>query len=138
MSQKSVKRGQSIVEFTLIIPIVIFAITVFIDLGRVVYSYSALSHAVREGTRFAIVNPPGTVDEQNAIIEVIKDNAVGLDETNITVTFPVLPVDPDFLVTIHASYTIAPVTPGLSLILGTGNVIHLQAESSMQVAPLYQ
>ena len=138
MSQKTRTRGQSIVEFALIIPIVVLAITVFIDLGRVVYSYSALSHAVREGTRFAIVHPPDTEDEKNAIIAVIMDNAVGLDETNLTVTFPVLPVDPDYLVTIHASYTIAPVTPGLSLILGTGNVFNLQAESSMQVAPLYQ
>ena len=129
---------QSIVEFALIIPIVILAITVFIDLGRVVYSYSALSHAVREGTRFAIVHPPGTVDEQNAIIGVVKDTAVGLDGDNITVSFPVLPIDPDYIVTIHASYSIAPVTPGLSLILGTGNVIDLETESSMQVAPLYQ
>ena len=138
MSQRTRTRGQSIVEFALIIPIVVLAITVFIDLGRVVYSYSALSHAVREGTRFAIVHPPDTEEEENAIIAVIIDNAVGLDETNLTVTFPVLPVDPDFLVTIHASYTIAPVTPGLSLILGTGKVFVLQAESSMQVAPLYQ
>ncbi len=138
MKKGFMNRGQSIVEFALIIPIVILAITVFIDLGRVVYSYSALSHAVREGTRFAIVNPPGTEEAKNAIIAVIKDSAVGLDETNINVTFLVLPVDPDFLVTIHASYTIAPVTPGLALILGTGNVFNLQAESSMQIAPLYQ
>jgi len=138
MKKNPTKWGQSIVEFALIIPIVILAITVFIDLGRVVYSYSALSHAIREGTRFAIVHPLGTTDEQNAVIQVIKDTAVGLNGNNINISFTVLPTAPDYIVTIHASYAIAPVTPGLSLILGTGNVINLETESSMQVAPLYQ
>ncbi len=136
---KKVNRstGQSLLEFALIVPIVIFAIIVFIDLGRVVYSYSALSNAVREGTRFAVVHPLDTVSDQNTLIQLVKDTAPGLNPININVVLT-LPTSPDFIITIHSSYSISPITPGLALILGTGNNIVINTESSMQVAPLYQ
>ena len=137
MKKKYKNSGQSLIEFALIVPIVIFALTVFIDLGRVVYSYSALSNAVREGTRYAVVHPVDTVAEQNVLIQLVKDAAPGLNPTNINVVLS-LPTSPDFIITIHSNYSLSPVTPGLTLILGSGNLIVLNTQSSMQVAPLYQ
>lgn len=49
-------RGQSLVEFALIFPLVLFLLLGFFDLGRAVIYYSSLSNAVREGTRAGIVN----------------------------------------------------------------------------------
>lgn len=49
-------RGQSLVEFALIFPLVLFLLLGFFDLGRAIIYYSSLSNAVREGTRAGIVN----------------------------------------------------------------------------------
>ena len=49
-------RGQSMVEFALILPILMLLLTGFFDLGRVVLSNDALSHAAREAARYAIVH----------------------------------------------------------------------------------
>jgi hypothetical protein len=49
-------RGQTMVEFALILPILMLLLTGFFDLGRVVLANDALSHAAREGARYAIVH----------------------------------------------------------------------------------
>jgi Flp pilus assembly protein TadG len=49
-------RGQTMVEFALILPILVLLLTGFFDLGRVVLSNDALSHAAREAARYAIVH----------------------------------------------------------------------------------
>jgi Flp pilus assembly protein TadG len=49
-------RGQTMVEFALILPILMLLLTGFFDLGRVVLANDALSHAAREAARYAIVH----------------------------------------------------------------------------------
>ena len=49
-------RGQGLVEFALVLPLILLVIIVFIELGRIVYFYSALNNAVREGARYVVVN----------------------------------------------------------------------------------
>ncbi len=44
------------VEFALILPIMMFLLTGFFDLGRVVLAHDALGHAAREAARYAIVH----------------------------------------------------------------------------------
>lgn len=54
------RRGQALVEFALIIPIfMLIAIGIF-EGARAIYTYNALSNAVREGLREAIVNQDQT------------------------------------------------------------------------------
>jgi Flp pilus assembly protein TadG len=137
MNKRKGVTGQSLVEFMLIIPVVVFTITVFVDLGRAVFSYSVLTNAVREGTRFAVVHPLETSADQDLVIQAVKDTAKSLDPDKIIVTVTP-PTAPSHIVTVHARYSFSPVTPGLSLILGAGKNITLDAESSMEVAPLYQ
>lgn len=43
--------GQTLVEFALTLPIVLLSLLFAIDVGRYVYTYSAISAAVREGAR---------------------------------------------------------------------------------------
>jgi hypothetical protein len=43
--------GQALVEFALVLPIALLLILFAIDIGRYVYTYSAISAAVREGAR---------------------------------------------------------------------------------------
>jgi Flp pilus assembly protein TadG len=48
-------RGQSLVEFALVLPIFILFLFGLIDGGRLVYQHSVLSQAAREGARLASV-----------------------------------------------------------------------------------
>jgi len=49
-------RGQSLVEFALVIPIIAFLIFGVLDVGVAVYRYNTLSEAARQANRLAIVN----------------------------------------------------------------------------------
>ncbi len=48
-------RGQSLVEFALVIPIFLLIVFALIDMGRLVYINNALAEGAREGTRWGSV-----------------------------------------------------------------------------------
>ncbi len=48
-------RGQSLVEFALVIPLFLVMLFGIIDIGRVIWANDALANAAREGARFASV-----------------------------------------------------------------------------------
>jgi Flp pilus assembly protein TadG len=132
-------RGQTLIEFALVIPIVIFMITVFIDLGRAVFYYASLDNAAREGTRYAIVNPIYTTAQQNLVIARARAFTSGMDPAAINVTVTrAIPIGlVDYFVTVVVSYTFQPVTPGLKEILGASSGITLSARSRAMVSPRY-
>lgn len=49
-------RGQSIVEFALVLPILLLLVFGTVDLGRLVFYQSLINNAVRDGARVAIIN----------------------------------------------------------------------------------
>jgi Flp pilus assembly protein TadG len=49
-------RGQSLVEFGLVLPIFLLLVFGIIDLGRAVFAYSTLNSAAREAARIAVVD----------------------------------------------------------------------------------
>jgi hypothetical protein len=53
---RRVGRGQSLVEFALVLPLLIVVMVAIFDLGRAVFVYNAVSNAAREGVRLAIVD----------------------------------------------------------------------------------
>jgi hypothetical protein len=55
MAPESGDRGQSLVEFALVIPVFFLLLFGLIDMGRFVYMNSTLSQAAREGARVAAV-----------------------------------------------------------------------------------
>lgn len=135
-------KGQGLIEFALIIPIIILLFTVFIDLARAVFFYASLSNAVREGTRYAIVNPlPLNSAQVDIIRNTVRVHTSGIDPSAVTVTVTVTtttPPDGNARVTVVATFTFQPITPGLKLLLGSSSGILLRAQSSALVAPLYQ
>lgn len=50
------RRGQSLVEFALVLPVLLLLFMGILDFGRAVYAYNTLSNAAREGARVAIVD----------------------------------------------------------------------------------
>jgi Flp pilus assembly protein TadG len=49
-------RGQELVEFALVLPVLFLFIYGVVDLGRVFHAYIAITNAAREGARYAIVS----------------------------------------------------------------------------------
>lgn len=148
MSRQS-KRGQSLVEFALLIPMVLILLLGFFDLGRALVYYSTLSNAVREGTRKGIVShdnlseivngsdvtqlpcalvEPATLDADTVRCSVFR-KIFGLSKTLNPTVFPqnnILPVvttDSETgmyeTVRVTANYCFVPITPGITLIVNT-------------------
>jgi hypothetical protein len=53
------ERGQSTVEFAMVLPLLALLIYVFVMLGKGIYVYFELTHAANAGARIAAVNLPG-------------------------------------------------------------------------------
>jgi Flp pilus assembly protein TadG len=78
------QRGQALVEFGLIFPILVLLMVAAIDIGRGVFAYNSVTNAAREGARLAIVNQDANLILQRAIKETqIAETA----SPNIRVTF---------------------------------------------------
>jgi Flp pilus assembly protein TadG len=50
------ERGQSLVEFALVIPIIILLIVAFVEIGRAVFAFNTIANAARQAVRVAAVN----------------------------------------------------------------------------------
>jgi Flp pilus assembly protein TadG len=50
------QRGQSLVEFAFVLPIIVLLIAAFIEIGRAVFAYNTIANAARQGARVAVVN----------------------------------------------------------------------------------
>lgn len=77
-------RGQSLVEFALIFPILILLLVAIFDLGRAVFAYNSITNAAREGARLAIV------DQDVTRIKTRATNQASMADKNlsdVTVTF---------------------------------------------------
>lgn len=78
------KKGQALVEFTFVLPVLLLLMVVLIDLGILLYTQVTVNNAAWEGARAGatIVNPSQGDQE---IITAVHRAAYGLDEQQITV-----------------------------------------------------
>lgn len=139
-------RGQAMVEFALVAPAFFLLLFGIIEGGRFIYYYETLSHATREGARYAIVNgansltcstgpaAPGSTScdpDGSDVVDKVRQSALGMSGPAITVT----PVwhDPanngrGSTITVTASFTYSTLVPLLPL-----PDISVEAESSLVV-----
>jgi Flp pilus assembly protein TadG len=97
------QRGQSLVEFAVLLPIIILIVTGLFDLARAVWQENTLAYAAREGTRYAIVhgsagspaaNPEAAAANCStdtvctAIRDTVRNAAIGVQNITVTVTYP--------------------------------------------------
>lgn len=61
--QRGRPRGQSLVEFALIFPIIVLLVAGFVEIGRAVFAYNTIANAARQGARVATVNQIADVTE---------------------------------------------------------------------------
>jgi hypothetical protein len=101
-SSRRRSRGQALVEFALVAPLLFLLIIGIIEAGRLVYYYHSMNHAAREGARYAIVHgeniwvfggcssgpvaPPGSSCDppaDNIKARILEAGAPALDPANI-------------------------------------------------------
>ena len=80
-SRLSSDHGQSMVEMSLLLPVMLLIALFVIDFGRGIYYYSAVYNATREGARYGIINP----DDYTGIDNAARRLTIGLDPSQLFV-----------------------------------------------------
>lgn len=86
-------KGQSIVEFALILPILLIILVMLVDMARLVSARVALSNAAREGARHAALFPNDLNTIRSRVLLEYNNSGravtgVELTADQITVSFP--------------------------------------------------
>ena len=117
------ERGQELVEYAIVLPIFAFIVIGIFDLGRVVYYYSAMQNAAREGARYGVVNP-----HTNGIPDLVKARSIGVHQSDLSVSVSwnceVVNVDVD--------YTFTPVTPLMGRLFPPDGDVNISTGSELQ------
>jgi Flp pilus assembly protein TadG len=96
------RRGQTLVEFALVLPIILLMLFGLIDLGVMFYVNLTMQQAVRQGTRSSVVgSSSGGPTQRKALVQSIKDSSNGLYDMNVhsqpqLTTYIVTPGSPTF------------------------------------------
>ena len=80
-SDEPVSRGQAMVEFALVLPILALLLVMAIDFGRVFFGWVSLTNAARIGANYA-GHTPGVAsdsDERDEYVQLMADHVVGCD-----------------------------------------------------------
>ncbi len=114
---KTVKdhKGQTMVEFALVLPLLLILLMGTIESGRILYSYLIITNAAREGARAGAV---GHADSE--IISKIETAAGSLDRSSLSIS--ISPVDPasrtrGVPLTVSLDYTVDLVVPLIAAII---------------------
>lgn len=128
-------RGQTLVEFALVLPIFILLMFGLFDLGRAVYAYNTISNAARSGARTAIVNQTEATVRARAIQESVS---LGVTDADVTISYLqpatatacVSPINIGCRVQVAVEYTWFAATPIIGPIIGS---VTMEASSEMPV-----
>jgi hypothetical protein len=55
MNTRHLSTGQTLVEYAIIVPIFLLILLMLVDMGQIVFYYSSMQNAAREGARYGII-----------------------------------------------------------------------------------
>lgn len=109
------QRGITITEFTIVLPIFLILMFSIIQGGVVIFMYNQVSHAAKEGVRYAVVRgteagaDPARVGDAPATSQTVSTyvkSKASLDNLTVTTSWPVSK-EPGQAVTVQVSYPLA-------------------------------
>jgi Flp pilus assembly protein TadG len=131
------RRGQALVEFALVFPILMLMLLGLFDMGRAVFTYNTITNAAREGVRLAIVNQdeakvelrarnlaPTADGVANPVAVFFSDSGSATDADDCS------PIAVGCNATVRYTATFQPITPIVGAIVGP---ITMSAESVLPV-----
>jgi len=122
-------RGQGLVEFALILPLLLLLLMGIFDFARGIYAYNTVSNAAREGARVAIVNQSAAGGVSLAATKAANQaTALGLDASD-SADVDVQYLLPDLsdqcpsrglgcIAQVRVNYLFQPLTPIIGSIIG--------------------
>lgn len=134
-------RGQGLVEFALVLPVLLLIFMGILDFGRAIFAYNSLANAAREGARVAIVDqsvvggvPIGATEAANQATGLGLD-ASDVNDVNVSYLLPDLsgacPARAlGCVAEVTVSYQYTAITPIISSFIGP---IDLSATSQLQI-----
>ncbi len=122
------ERGQSLVEYALILPLLLLLLVAIMEFGLVALDYATLSNAAREGARAAAVVSTTDTAARDAAVAAAEHAATTLNEDDLSVT---VTVSTD-TVQVQVEYDVHLITAALISAVGGRPTLHLQAVSTMQ------
>jgi len=121
------QKGQSMVEFAMILPILLLILLGVVEFGRFYNAWLMVTHASREGARMASLG--GTTLQVEERVDAVM---ASFDTSRVTVTInPSGVKSRGDMVTITVNYDIDPLTPMFGAI--TGGTLHLGSDTVMRV-----
>ena len=154
-------RGQALVEFAFVFPLIALLVFAFIDIGRAVFSYTTLTNAAREAARVAVVSQldpvvgPWRCIANRPVEDVTDPNwtfrgcaiaagvTIGVTDADVTVAYAAPPgtdlectteLSVGCLVTVTVISDFSPITPVAGQLIG---LIAMSATSEMPIERLY-
>jgi len=132
-------RGQSLVEFALVLPILLFLFMILFDFGRAVYAYSTVSDAARQGVRYAIVNQTTATIQDKAAGAA---TGLGIATADVDVYFhpagqttgDCSPLDLGCVAEVRVPYRWTAITPIISDVIGQ---IDMSSTARMPIERVY-
>ena len=123
------ENGQDLVEYAFTFMWFAFIMFMIFDLGRLVYYYSAMQNAAREGARYGVVNPRNISQiPTNQIIAMVKARSLGLDQNDISVSVSWSCE----IVNVHVDFYFKPVTPAVGRLFPPNGDVNISTGSELQ------
>jgi len=129
--RRSGQRGQSLVEFALVLPIFLILLVGLFDFGRAVYTANAISNAARIATRVAVVDQNESRIQNTAAVEAPGS---GLKAEDVVVTYTCTHQIEICSVKVTVTALYAPATPMIEALVGP---ITLSSSSEMPIERLF-
>lgn len=123
-------RGQSLVELTLVTPLLLLILLGTIDLGRMYADYVDLKHGVRDGAGYGILKPTDKTGMKAAVLAAgVPANTTPTADCTGSCTS----VNGSGEVVVTASSVFTPVSLGFFTWLGIDGTVTLTATAKMRV-----
>lgn len=93
-------RGQSIVEFALVVPLLLLLLVGIIEFGRLWMTMNVLTGAAREGVRIAAVTAP----DEDRVINTVQNYLISANLSGSTITVSGPNASSEVTVTVQLNY----------------------------------
>ena len=119
------RRGQALVEFALVLPIMLFLLVIAIDFGRLFYLNIGINNGAREGAAYGAANSTSPTSLTDITTRVRQELGLPAADTSVAVTKTCTPdcftsptVSPPHTIRVTASSSFSFLTPFINGVFG--------------------
>jgi Flp pilus assembly protein TadG len=118
-------RGQSLVEFALIAPVLLVLALLVLDVGRLFSVWVEITNAAREGAYVASIAYSGDTSAQTITNSVIAENsALGIQSGQVSISYSAAGDS----VQVQVNYPFQPLAPFVRTVMGNSLVVSASAD----------